>query len=592
MAGREFDLPLMAMLADDLTDDMLLDVLEEGLDARVIEELPAAVGRYQFTHALIQETLSDELSLPRRVRLHARIANALEELRSHELDAHAAALAHHYAQAETVHGVEKLVRYSIMAGDKALSNYAYEEALSHFQRVLATKDELMIDEEVASILPSMARAHAALSQDSEAVSSIIRAFEYYEEIGDVARAVAVVENAHSVWLVRGLSGVLSRAVLLAPPDHPQSTGRLLSTYGFSLGATANELEPAQEMLQKAIDLARQDDDTALEMRALAIWGHVCGLHLRWGESRDRCLQALELADQVDESNAELRALRWTVNSLSALGQPDDTLVHSETSLGLSERLRDNYWRLQSLNGIARLSYAKGDFEQVRKVTERVLTLDPQDQAGLAVLMMLEYETGNFSAGEHYLNRLLGLAPRLDGFSNPVGIALIARIVGEVEFLQHFDGPSRTPTGTSDFPPAFELVAVYIRAWRAVQLGDAEMAQQTYATLARQSGTMMVGPVGTAFSIDRLLGLLAFTIGNLKESQTHFDEALEFCRNAGYVVELAWALCDYADMRLERDGDGNTTKATNLLDESLQISSDLGMRPLMERVLSRREILKA
>ena len=33
-------------------------------------------------------------------------------------------------------------------------------------------------------------------------------------------------------------------------------------------------------------------------------------------------------------------------------------------------------------------------------------------------------------------------------------------------------------------------------------------------------------------------------------------------------------------------------AMSLLDESLAISSELGMRPLMERVLSRREILKA
>ena len=34
------------------------------------------------------------------------------------------------------------------------------------------------------------------------------------------------------------------------------------------------------------------------------------------------------------------------------------------------------------------------------------------------------------------------------------------------------------------------------------------------------------------------------------------------------------------------------KAMSLLDESMAISSELGMRPLMERVLSRREILKA
>ena len=34
------------------------------------------------------------------------------------------------------------------------------------------------------------------------------------------------------------------------------------------------------------------------------------------------------------------------------------------------------------------------------------------------------------------------------------------------------------------------------------------------------------------------------------------------------------------------------KAMSLLDESLAISTELGMRPLMERVLSWREILRA
>ncbi len=46
------------------------------------------------------------------------------------------------------------------------------------------------------------------------------------------------------------------------------------------------------------------------------------------------------------------------------------------------------------------------------------------------------------------------------------------------------------------------------------------------------------------------------------------------------------------MLLERNNEGDRQKAMQLLDESLQISTELGMRPLMERVLSRREILKA
>ena len=49
---------------------------------------------------------------------------------------------------------------------------------------------------------------------------------------------------------------------------------------------------------------------------------------------------------------------------------------------------------------------------------------------------------------------------------------------------------------------------------------------------------------------------------------------------------------HADGLRERDGEGDRPKAVALLDESLAISSELGMRPLMERVLSRREIFKA
>ena len=43
---------------------------------------------------------------------------------------------------------------------------------------------------------------------------------------------------------------------------------------------------------------------------------------------------------------------------------------------------------------------------------------------------------------------------------------------------------------------------------------------------------------------------------------------------------------------QRNETSDREKAMSLLDESPAISSELGMRPLMERVLSRREILGA
>ena len=43
--------------------------------------------------------------------------------------------------------------------------------------------------------------------------------------------------------------------------------------------------------------------------------------------------------------------------------------------------------------------------------------------------------------------------------------------------------------------------------------------------------------------------------------------------------------------MERKVEGDNEKAVAMLDQSLAISTELGMKPLIERVLSRREILK-
>ena len=93
-------------------------------------------------------------------------------------------------------------------------------------------------------------------------------------------------------------------------------------------------------------------------------------------------------------------------------------------------------------------------------------------------------------------------------------------------------------------------------------------------------------------IDRTLGELAQIMEKLDDASLHFEEAVAICRKGDDRTELAWTLHDYADMLLDRDGCGDKAKATTLLDEALRISGDLGMRPLMDRVLSRREILKA
>ncbi|HZA25287.1 MAG TPA: AAA family ATPase, partial [Dehalococcoidia bacterium] len=109
--GREFDFRLLRTLSDEATDEQLLGVIDEALAARLVEELPGGRERYRFSHSLIQQTLAEELSSSRKVRWHARIGEALEELYGVDGEAHAAELVYHFAKAELVLGIEKLVRY-------------------------------------------------------------------------------------------------------------------------------------------------------------------------------------------------------------------------------------------------------------------------------------------------------------------------------------------------------------------------------------------------------------------------------------------------------------------------------------------------
>ncbi|MFH1084725.1 MAG: hypothetical protein V1772_03030, partial [Chloroflexota bacterium] len=89
-----------------------------------------------------------------------------------------------------------------------------------------------------------------------------------------------------------------------------------------------------------------------------------------------------------------------------------------------------------------------------------------------------------------------------------------------------------------------------------------------------------------------LGIIAQGAGMTDVAAAHFEDALAHCGKAGYWPELAWTCCDYADLLLERNAPSDHERAIAMLDEGLSIARELGMKPLVERILSRRKILKA
>ncbi len=150
----------------------------------------------------------------------------------------------------------------------------------------------------------------------------------------------------------------------------------------------------------------------------------------------------------------------------------------------------------------------------------------------------------------------------------MAIATSVRITGVPDRLEIAEAAAKAVLSNQSVYIAIYAIAGL--ALLAVQKGDQSAAEEHYAYLLGQRGTM----IWTFSSVDRLLALLAQTMGNLDQAAQHFEDALAFCRKAGYRPELAWACCDYADTLLGRDGEGDRAKAMSLLNESLATSRSL------------------
>src|SRR5262249_18779236 len=133
--GPEVPVPLVQVLAE-LPEDALQQGLEHLQAAELLYEtrlVPEQV--YTFKHALTHEVAYGSLLLERRRALHARIVEALEGLASERLGEQVERLAHHALRGEVW---DKALAYCRQAGEKALAQSAYHEAVGYFEQALST----------------------------------------------------------------------------------------------------------------------------------------------------------------------------------------------------------------------------------------------------------------------------------------------------------------------------------------------------------------------------------------------------------------------------------------------------------------------
>ncbi|MCW5857424.1 MAG: AAA family ATPase [Caldilineales bacterium] len=205
--GREFDFDLLAAIWGQ-GEEATLAAVEDLLRHRLIEEGTGPLGRdYAFTHHKIQEVLYAELPQQRRRRIHGRVGEGMEHVYATQAEALAGELAFHFEQGRGHDPAltAKALRYLWLAGDRARTLYASQEAIDYYQRALAIAQGVGDDEAAAHTLLRLGQTHHS-----------VFAFEAARQVYD---------EGFALW--QKAEAIRVRALTLPPAPHPF---RLLYVY--------------------------------------------------------------------------------------------------------------------------------------------------------------------------------------------------------------------------------------------------------------------------------------------------------------------------------------------------------------------------
>jgi tetratricopeptide (TPR) repeat protein/predicted Ser/Thr protein kinase len=367
--GREFDVELLIALGD-LPEDRLLDAIDEAVRAQLIAEVGGR-NRLAFRHALIRETLYGELLSARRIRLHRRVAEAIEEQTRGRVNPPLADLAYHYSQAASAGTADKAIEYAIRAGERASELLAYEEAARMYDLALQSIEFAAGPDLVArrvDVHIRRARAFGSLGQWAAEKDDALRALasiepsdlerraelvlmvadasfylldnasvnRYAAEALDLARQVNRNDLAADAmgWLGRSLQakGDLAAAIEMDNQAFALGTARrgVALMHGPLTLYLAGRLFEAAEQGKRAADAARAGRDTELTMYALSHYGLSLGAIGKYRDAARTFAEAREFGRKYGVLPPLARAMSMSGGfHLSVFDLDGAELIHTE-----------------------------------------------------------------------------------------------------------------------------------------------------------------------------------------------------------------------------------------------------------------------
>ncbi len=595
--GREFDFDLLSRFTGSPDDD-LLDVVDEAVEARVIEDMPGATERYRFSHALIEQTLCERQTTSRRARLHSRIGDALEDVYGRDAEAHASELVSHYSRSPRRQDLEKALRYGNLAANQAASVYAYGEAAAYLEQCLETQQTLdpHDNETRGDLLIDLGETLVVAGYPKRAFAEIApEAFAMAEAADESGRAFRACRVAIRGLMTFGAATAISTSEFRkwAERAEPETTDRIEADVAMAGPRySAREYLEAWRLVNQALSLAHQLGEP--EYVVTCNWQL-----LGWTWPPQYQKELFEIARRsadspVPDVDPRLRGefLGTILKFLLAAGDGDRAWRMWDEYIEFVERTNIPLLRTLALAGDIKMKTFLGELESAVETIDRLIVRSRE--LGSAAVGLQMAATRGFIPLLH-LGRpddalaIIPQAGRNVGLEAEVPSSTLLPEFSSVHALCH--AYAGRPTEAHE---NFDLAMAWIEeslAERRASVTDLSILLET-AVLLKDVGVAnrlaeQLEVIAGSPGIARRLGEAAVLSADWNKAQEYFHKALEVSINTRDRPETALSRFDMAELLLGH-GPGQRDEAMEHLDFAVAEFQDMKMQPSLARALALKE----
>jgi len=583
--GRVFATELVGEVAD-ADPDALVDAFDEAERARLVA--PGRVpGELIFGHELIRQTLLSGVSAVKRERLHLRASEAISGRYFDDLEAHAADLAYHLSHAGNAGDRTSLVRYLMVAGDRAFDAAAFYDSVGHFEHALAL---IPVSDELgrAQLLERLAMALRSVGRWEDALRTMNEALDHYEVLGraeDIGRLgwAMVYQLTWNGQLVEAVA-VCRRAMAPLGDTASADKARLLSALGRALSASG-DYPTAVATFDQARALAEQVGNE----RALADVLHMqTAHHLGYAEFADGIRVGLQAAETFEQESA-----LWDLCSVQAfviyqdgsLGSREQAVRLADKTLGIAERLGHHGAAFLVLMDRIRQAAILCDLPRVEELGPQIL--DIGERGGLpyrylahVYLGLAAHWRGDAERAEAELRNAVKLEPP-GAFAGQSG-ALLARHLAYLGRADEVMGLFESDQTQSKLPRldrvngigSWSCMLGFVEAFYLCGLYEQAASLAPLVEGLRQLGRRWIAYDGRL--VETRAALVAVAAHRWDEAEREFAIARDIAEQMSNRLELADLRRLHARMLLEHGSDGDHARAAEMLQEAMSAYRMFGM----------------